>query len=166
MFKGLGCILILISSSLLGYAKGQEVCQRLKELEELKRIFVLLKKELEYTRAPIAELLSKLAQKAEGTYKPWLEELSRELEEKRDRTFLEIWKSSIEENLSEIRMNSEVLEELISVGNNLGYSENIELYLEKLEFVIRDTREETKIKKKLYQSVGVMGGTFLIILLL
>ena len=79
---------------------------------------------------------------------------------------MEIWKSSIEENLSEIRINSEGLEELISVGNNLGYSENIELYLEKLEFVIRDTREETKIKKKLYQSVGVMGGTFLIILLL
>lgn len=164
--KVLGCVLILVSSSCMGYALGQEEKQSLKELEELERIFVLMKKELEYTKAPIAELLSKLARKTKGTYKPWLEELSRELEEKREQTFMEIWESSIKENLSTSKLGKEIKDELILVGNNLGYPENLELFLEKLEFVIRDTREETKSKKKLYQSVGVMGGIFLIILLL
>ncbi len=166
MIKGIGCVVILISSALLGYAQGQEVRQEVKNLEELERIFVLIKKEMEYTRAPFAEIFRKLACKTDGMWRPWLEEVSKELEEKRDRTFMEIWKSSIEEYVKGNSIKKEVLEELISVGNNLGHPENLELYLENLEFVIKNTREEAKTKKKLYQSMGVMGGFFLVILLL
>ncbi len=42
---------------------------------------------------------------------------------------------------------------------------SIDLYLEQLELGIREAQEAARTKQKLYQSLGVAGGIFLVILL-
>ena len=57
------------------------------------------------------------------------------------------------------------------MGEVLGYLDlemqlsSIELYLEQLELCIRESQEAARTKQKLYQSLGVAGGIFLVILL-
>lgn len=166
MVKWIGCIMIIVAGGGMGYAKSYELQQHLKELEELKRLFYLFRSELQYTRAPFVEVFEKIGYKALSPYKEWLLKLSSRLKEKAAGSFWELWQMSIEEELQESHLKEDELNELKSVGKNLEYMESLDLYIEQMEYRIKNTREVYRSKRKLYQSMGIMGGIFLVILLL
>lgn len=164
MMKWIGYILILAACSGMGFSKSYEMKQHLDELEEVKKLFYLLKSELQYTRAPFAEVFDKIGNKTNEPYKTWLLKLSQSINDKRAGTFWEIWCTSIE-NLKECRLKEDELEELKNVGKNLEYFESLDLFIEQLEYKINQTRENYRSKRKLCQSMGIMVGIFLVILL-
>ena len=166
MYKWLGSILIIASCTGIGFSKSQDMRKHLEELEELKKLFYLLKSELQYTRAPFAEVFEKIGRKANPPFDSWLFVLASRLQKKGTGSFCEIWKETIQEKLQECRLCEEEFEELKQIGKSLEYMESIDLYIEQLEYKIEHTREEYKTKKKLCQSMGIMGGIFLVILLL
>ena len=96
----------------------------------------------------------------------WLKALSKTLQEKDGNSFVEIWEKSIEQNMKESALKQEDLEELKMIGKGLTHFENIDLYIEQLEYKIQKKREIYVVKGKLYKSFGIMGGVFLVILLL
>lgn len=166
MQKLIGCAMVFVACSGMGICKGLELQSHLRELEELKKIFTLLKSELQYTRAPFAEVFRKIGKKTKGKLGDWLINLYKSLEEKGTGTFYEIWCDSLETNLYYTYLKTEEIDELKNLGKNLEYIESIDLYIEQLEYNIKNTREEYRTKRKLCQSMGIMGGIFLVILLL
>lgn len=166
MVKLVGSILIFAACSGIGFSISHEMQQHLNELEEVKKMFYLLKSELQYTRAPFAEVFEKIGRKVEEPYETWLLKLCERINEKSGGMFWEIWNVSIEENLSGSRLKEDELEELKQVGKNLEYIESLNLYIEQMEYKIKNTREAYRSKRKLCQSLGIMGGIFLVILLL
>lgn len=157
---------MLLACAGMGALKGRELQTHMRELKELNKVFTLLKRELMYTRAPLCEVFFKLGRKAEGNFEVWLKNLARDLEKRENGRFQEVWTESIYRDLNGSRLTKEELEELCRIGNSLSYPETLELYLEQLEFSIQKTRDEWKDKHKLYQSMGIMAGIFLVILLL
>lgn len=166
MHKWIGSILIIIACTGIGICKSQDMQLHLAELEELKKIFCLLKGELQYTRAPFTEVFEKLAGKAAVPYKAWFISLSQKLNDKTRGSFHEIWCLSIAEDLQESRLKEDEIEDLKNVGKSLEYMESLDVYIEQMEYKIKNTREVYKSKRKLCQSMGVMGGIFLVILFL
>ncbi len=166
MLKIIGSIFILAACTGIGFSKSSDMQCHLNELEELKKLFYLLKSELQYTRAPFAEVFEKIGQKIREPYRTWLLDLRRRLNEKNGSMFWEIWCTSITEDLQKSRLKEEELEELRQVGKNLEYIESIDLYIEQMDYRIKNTREAYRSKRKLSQSLGIMGGIFLVILLL
>lgn len=166
MTKWIGSILILVASSGLGICQSQELKKHLDELEALQKLFYMLKSELQYTRAPFAELFEKIGNKMEKPYSVWLLNLSRRLREKGTGSFWEIWCLSIAEDMQVLYLKKEELEELKNVGKSLEYTESLDLYMEQMEYRITHTRKAYETKRKLYRSMGIMGGIFLVILLL
>ena len=166
MYKWIGSILILIACTGMGYGRSHEMQHHLIELEELKKICCLLKSELEYTRAPFAEVFDKIGKRTIEPFQTWLLRLSNRLHEKGTGTFWEIWSDSIAIDLQGSRLKIEEIEELRGIGKNLEYVESLELYIQQLEYNIQNTREDYQSKKKLCQSMGIMGGIFLVTLLL
>ncbi len=158
--------MILLACGGLGFSKSRELQLHLNELEEIKKIFSLLKSELLYTRAPFSEVFEKISKKTSPTYKKWLIGLQHKLDNKTKSSFWEIWCMSITEDLHESKLNKDELEELKSVGKSLEYLESLDVYIEQMEYKINNTRETYKSKRKLCQSIGVMGGVFLVILFL
>lgn len=165
MQKLIGCILVFIACTAMGVSKGQDLEMHLKELEKLRRIFLFIRSELQYTRAPFEEIFEKVEKKNEGIYARWLEVLAENLH-KGETTFEEIWRKSIEEQLSQSRLTKEERQELKNVGKTLEHIETIDLYLEQLEYQIHNKRKAYQSKKKIYQSMGISGGIFLGIILL
>lgn len=165
MQKVIGSIIVVLASAAIGFEKARELQIHVNELETLKHIFVLLRKEMQYTRGSLPELFAKIGKKTEGKYGEWLGELANDLHHFEQGTFEEVWNCSIEKWFQESRLTKKEKEELCQVGKSLGYTEVIELYLEQLEISIQKTREESKNKKKLYQSMGILGGIFLVIVL-
>ena len=166
MIKLIGSILILASCTGIGFSKSKEMQFHLTELEELKRIFYLLKSELQYTRATFAEVFEKIEPKIREPFRSWLYNLCARLNEKSGSMFWEIWNDSIEEHLKECRLKEDELNELKIAGKNLEYIESLDLFIEQMEYRIKNTRENYRTKRKLCQSLGIMGGIFLVILLL
>lgn len=164
--KLMGSVLILVACSGIGYAKSDEMKQHLNELEEIKKLFYLLKSELQYTRAPFAEIFEKIGRKVAEPYQTWMLKLCERIKEKNGGRFWEVWNTSIEEDLQKSRLKTEELDELRHVGKNLEYIESLDLYIEQLEYKIKNLREVYRSKRKLCQSLGIMGGIFLVILLL
>lgn len=166
MQKVIGSIIVIAVCTALGFEKSNDLQRHLNALEELRKIFVLLRSEMQYTKAPFAELFFKVSRKVEGVYRQWLSKLSKDLENYENGTLNEVWSASVYEQLKESRLKKEELDELCRVGKSLGYLETLELYIEQLDFSIERTREELKNKKKLCQTLGIMCGIFLVIVLL
>jgi len=166
MQKIIGSIIVVAVCSVMGFEKSRELQLHLKELEELKKVFILLRSEMQYTRVTFVEMFLKISKKIEGLYRSWLIQLSETLEKHEKGTLQEAWELAILDSLKESRLTIEEKEELCRVGSSLGYPEAIELYLEQLELSIQRTREELKNKNKLYQSMGILCGIFLVIVLL
>lgn len=159
-------MLIFLSCSGIGYSKNRELKYHLKALENLRHFFYILRGELQYTRAPFEDIFEKIGDKMDNPTGKWLKALSENLYKKDGNSFAEIWTKSIEQNMRESGLSKEDLEELKKIGKELVHFENIDLYIEQLEYKIQTTREAYVTKGKLYKSFGIMGGVFLVILLL
>lgn len=158
--------MILLACSGIGFSKSTELKKHLAELEEIQKTFLLLKGELTYTKAPFAVLFLKVSKKIKSPYKEWMEQLFARLNSRNRTSFWQTWCESIDEDLKGSRLKKEELEELKEVGKNLEYVEHLELFTEQMDYRIKHTREEYRSKRKLCQSMGIMGGVFLVILLL
>ncbi len=159
MFKILGAMLIVFSCTAWGVEKSRELSMHRKELEELQTIFTLIQTKIEYIKMPFAELFANMET-------VWLLNISEELKGFHKRTFHEIWTTSIDSYFKESYLTKSELEELKQIGKHISRPEAIRLYLIQLENSIQNTREEEKEKKKLYQSMGILAGIFLVLVLI
>ena len=173
MLRLFGCILILAACTGFGFSKSQDMQRHLEQLEEIKKLFYLLRSELQYTRAPFEEVFEKLGRKTKEPFQRWLLNLSKRLRKKDAGTLWEIWNVSIQADLekehlegTKCYLKKDELEELRNIGKNLEYIESIDLYIEHLEYQLKHLREAYQTKQKLCRSMGIMGGIFLVILLL
>lgn len=169
MQKIVGSILIVAASTGIGFLKGMDMQKYLKELQELKQLFLMLRSEIKYTKAPLGEAFFHIGKRLEGSFGKWLLMVARQLEEKSGNTFSVLWNQSVESVLVETKLKKTDTERLKSLGMNMGYLDaemqlgTIDLYLEQLEVEIRRTREALETKKRLCNCLGVMGGIFLVI---
>jgi len=166
MQKVIGSIMVIAVCTALGFEKSRELQMHLKQLEELKRLFMIIHNELKVTKATLSEIFLKASKKTETPYKEWLKKLAKQLEICGAGTFMELWKNSIQISLGKTTLRKDEIYELEQVGLGIQYIDTLELYLNQLDFSIQNTREELKTKKKLYQSMGIMCGIFLVIVLL
>lgn len=166
MYRLFGSILILVACLAFGFQKSFELQSHMEELEELKRIFILIKNEIQYTKSAFGEMFYCISNKAEGIYKDWLRRLSEDLEKRDGGTFLEIWKQAVFLLHKDLHLTKTELTELKQIGSNLSNVDSLDLYLGQLDLAIEKARKEAADKRKIYQSMGVLGGIFLIIILL
>ncbi len=172
MQRIVGAILIVLASGGIGVVKGMELQKYLRELEQLRQFFWMLRREIQYTKAPFSEAFFHIGKRMEGTHGEWLLYLAGQLEEKAGITFFQLWKESIDRCLIKSQLKRKDKEELKEIGRQMGALDEkmqlgtIDLYLEQLAFVIQKTREELVAKKRLCNCLGVMGGIFLVIILI
>ena len=166
MFKIVGSIVVIFSCTMIGFEKSKEMTKHRKELEELQRIFTRIQIELEYMSTPFGELFLKIQNKTEGKFKRWMQDISKEINMRHKSTFEEIWITAIDIHFKDTFLTYSELEELKQIGKNISHKEALALFLAQIELFIQHTREEEKTKKKLYQSMGIMTGSFLVIVLI
>lgn len=171
MLKWIGGIMIVITSASLGFQEGYRLQKRVELLEELRKIFYVLRSEIAYKKAPLAEAFEEIAKSTQSPYKEWSYQISERLVKRHRRSFSEIWVQSIEECLVDV-ISTEERKKLEELGNNMGFLDekmqiqSIDLYLEQLEMRIKQYRAGLGEKKRLCHCLGVMGGLLLLIILI
>ena len=99
-------------------------------------------------------------------------EMSRKMERRQDRMLSVIWKTGVRDALKNSRIQKRDLLRLEELGTQLGDADleaqirSLDRYLEELKHSMEEIREGMKIKIRLCQCLGVMGGIFVTILLI
>ncbi|MDF2951843.1 MAG: hypothetical protein K0S18_1426 [Anaerocolumna sp.] len=170
--KIIGCILIITSCTGMGWYFSSELKNRISDLRDLRKIIILLRGDIRYANTPLPEAVQALSVRQEGKYKVFLSEIAEKLNELGGKSFQSIWKETIDKKLDNTSLSKKDLEHLGQLGENLGYLDKdmqintLDLYLSQIEEEIKELTRNVKEKTYLYNSLGVMGGIFITIIML
>lgn len=170
--KILGAVFILLSSGGAGAWASWCFKRRLELLERLRQMIYFLKGEITYSHAPLKEALERAGRRGKGSLGNLFLAVSSEIGRGQGESFGEIWEKEMEKLCSgpEGRLlKSQDIRELCRLGEHLGYldvdmqEKMLCLYLEELDFSIGQLRGCKQERCRLYGSLGILGGLFLVI---
>lgn len=170
MIKLIGMILIFVGSVSLGFFYSRRITERLKNSEGIQKGLICLRGEIQFGHTPLPVALFTVARHTEGVIAMFFKTISSQLEIDQGRRLEEVWEEQIASCLSGSELPKEVLILLSGLGQTMGYLDvtmqvdTLNLYLERLENLIRRQRKEQKEKVRLYNLLGIMGGIFVTIL--
>lgn len=165
------CFLLFVISTALGVIKSEKLKERVRILDELKKMAVLLQGELRFHRAMLSEALENISQRLMHPLDGLLEDVSEKLE-KKEASFEVLWKESIEKLVQKESLEKEDVPLFLMIGNSLGYLdvamqlEHLNLVIFQVEEAIKTAKEQQQIKGKLYRTMGATAGAFLVLLII
>ena len=172
MLRFIGGILIITATTGAGILYGMELQEYLEKLLYIRHIIYMIKGELEYSSAPLSEVFGRISARVREPYRQWLGAMEKQVENREEDAFLKIWMRSVDKYLKELHLKSEHSIQLKELGTYLGQtdgaseSRNLQLYLGRLELEFEKVREGLASKKRIGNCLGVMGGIFLVVLLI
>ena len=172
MLRFIGGILIITATTGAGILYGMELQEYLEKLLYIRHIIYMIKGELEYSSAPLSEVFGRISARVREPYRQWLGAMEKQVENREEDAFLKIWMRSVDKYLKELHLKSEHSIQLKELGTYLGQtdgaseSRNLQLYLGRLELEIEKVREGMASKKRIGNCLGVMGGIFLVVVLI
>lgn len=172
MLKWLGIGIALFGSAALGNACGSELERRVRHLEELKKMVIMLEGEIKYAHTPLADAFRHVGKRLKQPFSEFAIQVAAQLEEYEGQPFAEVFAKCIEEELSGTALRKSDLEQLRRLGDNLGYLDvemqknTLQLYLAGLNETCEQAAETHRKSARLCRYLGVMGGMFLALVLL
>lgn len=170
--KSTGCVFVVVCSFLLGSYYGNRMERRLYGLRQLYLCMQLLKGEIGYQHAALSEAFARLSSRCGTELSRWLKYLGAELDKRNAVLFVEVWESSLCLLSEDTGLSKEDIALLREFGRNLGYL-NLELqeariifFMEQLKNGIEEITGVLVQQKRLYRTVGFLGGVFVSLLLI
>lgn len=168
--KVIGSILVMIASCGIGFLYAGELVRRKKELEEQYNLMKLILGDVRYMRATLLEAVNRAIRIHKGSYLEFLEEISACLTDAPGIALSDIWKNAVEKALCRSALNNEDKQNIILLGENLSGAERenviacFEEYLDGLKIRIAESGNCLPTKTRLYRSLGVLAGAFIVVL--
>lgn len=164
MLKDAGLILMVLAGVGLGFSGSCRLTQRLEALNMCMQMTVYLKGEIRYGRLSLKEAFADGANKLSGEYRGFFLAVSRELAQNTEKTFAQIFAECGEQYLGRLELTREEQEEFLVLGSRLGYLDvemqcrQLELYEMQSDTAHSGSAGTDSCKKKVYQSLGLLGG--------
>ena len=170
--KGLGAVLVLLGCSGLGAEAAGRLKERRRILETLKRMISQLKGEILYSNLTLPAAFFRTGQRGGGAAGEFFTAVAKRMEEAAGVSFEEVWKTETEQFLKSCSLGEAEGEQLKAFGSCLGYLDRdmqertMEFYMEELEQEILALKESEPEKCRLFLGLGILGGLFLVVILL
>lgn len=170
MLRGVLLLVVLGACAGLGFQRAGADARRLSQLLMLNRTARIISQEIETARTPLPEAFCRAAGRVEEPFTSWLTEMARELGAYDRESFAKVFRDKTRQYLSDTRLTAQDLREWEEAGIMLGYPDiqvqtgALSLYLAENERTAAALREELPARRKLFRSLGVLGGVFLMIL--
>lgn len=162
---------MLTMAVLYGWRLSMEQQEHLEQLLSMKEMFLMMAGEISYTKTPLREAFFRIAEQNKEPFSGFLKQAAEGLKENQE-SMGAYWKKLVDGEKERFLLSKEEREMLKRAGENFGYLDgqmqlkNLELYIGQAEVMIEQFQKELKEKQKLAQTLSVMCGVFVIILLL
>lgn len=171
MLRGCALCILVTASAALGFVLSQRLSKRLGQLKILKRMTLFLHGEISCARVPLPEAFWSVGGKVPEPFREFLREVSEDLGKYAGSSLGQVFAEHVDCHLRDTSLTQEDRARLKELGDSLGYLDkamqlaNLEAYSRELDLSIEELTEGLPAKKKLFRSLGLMGGLFLAILL-
>lgn len=172
MLKIAGCCLIFAGT--IGCAIGvrREVADHVHLLYRLKQLLVELSEDIRYSHQPMEQILMQKRFEGDERIAELCVELGKKLAAGNVTSASKEWENIILKKRKELRLSQMEAELLAEAGNAFfgkcmeENSAHFAIVMDKLDFCIEEQRKEQREKQKVLQSVVMMGGAVLVLLLI
>ncbi len=169
--KFLGAVLILVTSTSIGFLFSKRYRDRPRQLRQLKSALQTLEAEIMYGLTPIQEAAVHLKEQLPKPINGFFSRLVDEMALRDGRSFNQIWVDVLEAFWPTTALKQAEKEIWKQFGQTLGQSDrtnqqkHIQLALSHLEREENEARVAQSQYEKMAKSLGVLGGILLVILL-
>jgi len=172
LYKILGSVIILVSSTLVGLLVANKYKIRVKQLKDIRGNFQIIETEIFYTATPIIEVMEKISKQARQPLCKIYDDIAKKLKKREGESLGDIWKNAFERRKEYTCFTKEDLETINFFGSILGTTDRqsqvknaklVQSQLMKLE----EHAEKDYIKnEKLFRNLGILLGLAIVIILL
>lgn len=172
MLKILGGIFVIGTTTLLGMQKGASIRKVYEELQYIQKLVYQIQSEIRYLRAPLGDIVTKLARESKAPYGEWLLSLGNDMESRSGKPFSKLWEQGVRQHLGSLRLPEQEMDRLCLLGKQLGKADmelqmqTLSLYQQQLSQTLEDLRNTMDNKVRLCRCIGIISGIFLVIMLL
>lgn len=170
MLKFAGVFFILMGTGGFGRYLIHDLKMHVRHLIECREIFTRMDTGREYLCLPYAQLLRRAAKGRSEVFAEMLEEVAKEMERSLEADAKTLWERAFDKRKKQLFLKEEETELLLELSGCLLFEENhakaAKIYFMQLEDKIVQAMEEKKEKQKLYSTVSILLGLFLVIILL
>ncbi len=170
--KILGAILVILSCTGMGMYYSGLVKGRVTDLKDMRKNITILRGNIKYANTTLPEAIGSLAHRNSDNFREFFASVEQDLLTSDGMSFVAIWDKEIKTHIINTYMNQQDREQLTHLGETLGYLDKemqlktIDLYIEQLEQDLEDAVHSLKEKTRLYNTLGVLSGLFLTVILL
>ena len=172
LFKLIGSIIVLASTSFLGYVLSRDCSKRPQQLRELQGLLQIFENEVSFLSNLLVDAFKKIYSLSKSDAAIFFKRTVQLLEMNNGFSSVEAWEAAVKECIKGTALNKEDEAILASFGKMLGNSDlegqikNIRLTLNQLKLQ-EQKAEATKTKNEaMYKRLGVLAGIAIVIVLI
>lgn len=168
--KWLLCVGMIALCGGVGFQAGNVLTNRRKGISSLVFALDILRGEIAYSMTPLRRAFQKIARVTPGQVGMFFASCAQEMEGN-CRRMEDIWKQELKTLEKQLPLGGEEMDSLLHLGAVLGRNdqENQQKALDaaraQLQQLLDEARQKEREEIRLYRSLGVMAGIFLVILL-
>ncbi len=166
----MGAVLVIFATTAYGYILSRDLRARYNELKELKKIMFILKGEIGFGHTPVKEAFGNIALRCSEPLRTILQDFSSIRNQ--NEPVAKQWEHCMGEGLKKTHLSAAEKERLILLGDMLGLSDcdtqlhAIDVYLDELAVSIDQLTAALPGKVRLYNSLGVMCGIVIALIII
>ncbi|KMT21340.1 stage III sporulation protein SpoIIIAB [Clostridium cylindrosporum] len=171
MLKVIGSILVIMSTTLVGFYYSRMFSERLKQIRELQYSLNMLESEIIYSASPLIQAMEYVAERSRAPINEFFRVFSEKLYKKEIEGILEGFQSTMMEFKGKLRLEKDEIDTLASFVKSLessdleGQKANFNITMKKLEGFEKRAEESMTKNEKLYKYLGVCSGLLVVIIL-
>lgn len=172
LLKIAGSLIILTSTSFLGFFLSRDCAKRPHQLRELQGLLQMLENEIVYLSNLLIDAFYKINDAGNSEISVLFKSTADHLKYNSNLNACEAWEKAIKENISKSSLDKEDSKILIQFGKMLGNSDiegqqkNIRLAITQLSLQEKKAEENKNKYEAMYKRLGVLGGLAIVILLI
>lgn len=172
LLKIVGSMCIICACAMIGIYFSQIQQIRKRELGSIKKALMLLKSQIEYSCEALPEALHSIALRSEEPVKTIFTNIYTQLMMKNGDSISQVWTRCLKMHESKMKLSKEDIENIIAFGKTLGYLDksqqisNINISVDYINQTVECIDQKSEKDTKMYQSLGVLGGILLAVLLI
>ncbi|PJI09929.1 MULTISPECIES: stage III sporulation protein SpoIIIAB [Clostridium] len=172
MIKFLGCILIITSSTFLGFSYAENFRKRVKQLKELQNCLYELRNEIIYAHVPLIEAFNETSERANYPVNLIFKCAAENLNNKTCNSVYEAFKFTFASEKFDTNLKYEDKRIILNLSKSLGETDVdgqikvFDLAVESIKKNINDAEETMKKNVKMYRCLGFCVGAMITIMLI
>lgn len=172
IIKLLASICIIVSGFMFGVNMSAQQKIRMNELNCVKKAFLILKSQINYSLETLPVALINIAKKSEYPINIIFKSISERLVQKDKKSIADIWSEEFKTNSQNTHLSKEDIETIADFGKALSSLDrklqinNIDIVIEYINKTIEVIADKNEIESRMYRSLGVLGGILLAVMMI